>query len=186
MTDNDALRIAVMLTQRDYNTVIEGIKMFLSGDYAEALHSEAWVPQSEQPTDPLDGSVRPRKWIKIGDQYWVQDPHKTRELHAKWTMERKVREVMEHRKRGKDIDAPFQTPVGRLSQRCPDCGFNDFWIYAISKCKKANPKGWKSRIECQNLDCLHEEYSMDDPVVIWNRQYDKKSAKPANSDASLL
>jgi hypothetical protein len=45
-----------------------------------------------------------------------------------------------------------------VNKKCSLCN-NYMTAYEVMiTCPKANPNGWKSRLECSNLECLHEEY----------------------------
>jgi hypothetical protein len=121
-----ALDVAAYLSTRfSYDHVIDGIKLFLSGDIQSVFSFLKW--------EPLDAMPVQGEFIVIEGKYW----HPI----APYSIEHIVQNIL-------------------INKECPICG-NKYHVYDVVPCKKTIPQHkWKSRLECSNEDCLHEEYHL--------------------------
>jgi hypothetical protein len=54
----------------------------------------------------------------------------------------------------------------KINKLCPKCSSNFMAEMVSIACPKANPKGWRTRLECSNQECLYEEYSTDNKLIV--------------------
>lgn len=130
------IHIAHMLAAnalKNYEGTLDAIRMFLDGRLVETLRHRHWNPQKDKPEE---GTV----FMKIGDEYWVQ--------------EGEYFFVKPHEKNTQRSGSLF--PI-----LCKECDTYMTGQY-LTTCKKANPKGWRTRFECSNPHCLHEIYTKAD------------------------
>lgn len=130
------IHIAHMLVanaKKDYSGTINAIKMFLDGRVVDTIKMRHWIPQKEKPTSS--------EYIEIDNEYWVQEDEFK-------------------------LDYPHYSNVSKNGHyieniNCPVCN-HKMIAYMVTTCPKANPRGWRGRLECSNQECLHEIYTKTD------------------------
>lgn len=134
------LQILGFFTHYESKDIKEAIKIWASdkvlnkAGQRRALEAQGWQKVDKKPEK--------REYLLIGNEYFIQDPEKRKELERESRIEDLKRKIM------------------RRKSMCPACKKYQMRLFPVNSSNRDRVPGeWKSQWVCPDINCGYEKYS---------------------------